>query len=123
NDAGHFTARATLEADFNEDMISGTIDNFMGVGGAKDWSVELMESAIGNTGLIRAATDAAVAEADPGAKTKWTIDGTAATASGAWSGALKDNDDGGVPAIATGTFYTEYGNGGKMVGAFGADKQ
>ena len=35
NDAGHFTADATLEANFNNDTVSGTIDGFMGA----DWSV------------------------------------------------------------------------------------
>ena len=33
NDAGHFTARATLNADFSDDSITGTIDNFMGADG------------------------------------------------------------------------------------------
>jgi|GEM_PF-1426697 len=130
NDAGHFTARAMLEADFNDDTITGTIDNFMGVGGAKDWSVELKKSALFDNGDMvgdpgRVAIDRASppVTADEAQKTVWTIDGTAATPSGAWSGALKDNGDDGVPSIATGTFYSTYGNGGKMVGAFGTDKQ
>ena len=50
NDAGHFTARAMLEANFNTDMIEGTIDMFVGADGeARDWSVDLMESAIDAT--------------------------------------------------------------------------
>jgi len=126
NDAGHFTARATLEADFNDDMIMGTIDNFMGADGqSRNWSVELKESAIGDTGLIRQSDDdnTDLAADDPGAKTAWTIGDTAAAASGAWSGALKDNGDDGVPSVGTGTFYTEFGEDGKMVGAFGVNKQ
>ena len=130
NDAGHFTARATLDADFNDDTITGTIDNFMGVGGAKDWSVELKKSALFDAGAMIGDPDrggilraSPPADEDTAQETVWTIGGTAAAASGEWSGALKDNGADGVPSIATGTFYTEYGNGGKMVGAFGADKQ
>ena len=115
NDAGHFTARAMLEANFTDNMISGTIDMFMGADGmARDWSVELKEAAVGATGVItRAAAD----------DTVWTIGGTAAAASGEWSGSLRDNGTDGVPKVATGTFYTEYGTAGRMVGGFGANKQ
>ena len=122
NDAGHFTARATLEADFDTEMITGTIDNFMGVGGAKNWSVELNKSAIGATGLIRQSDDdnTNLAAGDPGAKTKWTIGDDAAAASGHWKGNFRDLGENRVPVVVTGDFYTEFGNSGKMVGAFGA---
>ena len=51
NDAGHFTAKAMLEADFTDNMISGTIDNFVGADGmSRDWSVELMDTAVSATG-------------------------------------------------------------------------
>ncbi len=126
NDAGHFTARATLEADFGDDMITGTIDQFMGADGmSRNWSVELMESAIGNAGLIRRSDDdnSDLADTDPGAMTKWTIDGTEGDAVGSWTGALKDNGDDGVPKIATGTFDSTHGPGNSMVGAFGVNKQ
>ncbi len=54
NDAGHFTARAMLQADFNADMITGTIDNFMGADGmSRDWSVELKKSGVSPTFAIR----------------------------------------------------------------------
>ncbi len=125
NDAGHFTARATLQADFNDDMITGTIDNFMGADGmSRDWSVELMESAIGDTGLIRRSDDdnSDLAAADPGAMTKWTVDGTAGSASGGWTGSLQVNGDDGVPKVGTGTFHSTHGPGNSMVGAFGATK-
>ena len=118
NDAGHFTARATLNADFSDNSITGTIDNFMGVGGAKNWSVELKEAALSSTGMI---TGTGEGRADNA--TVWTIGGTAAVASGEWSGSLQDNDAAGVPKVGTGTFYTEYGDDGKMVGAFGVNKQ
>ena len=121
NDAGDFTARAMLEADFNTDTITGTIDTFMdGDGESKDWSVELKKSAIAATGGITGtAADAAAGNQE----TVWTIDGTAAAAAGEWSGTLYDNGDDGVPKVATGTFHSEYGNSGRMVGAFGANKQ
>ncbi len=115
NDAGHFTARATLEADFSDNSITGTVDNFMGADGmSRDWSVELKEAAIADTGGITRAADN---------DTAWTIGGTAASASGEWSGSLQDNGDDGVPKVGTGTFYTEYSTGGKMVGAFGVNKE
>ena len=122
NDAGHFTARATLEANFTTNdgtdtttnAITGTIDNFMGADGmSRNWSVKLNGSPIGDTGVIGAASDG----------TEWTIDGTAAADSGQWSGQFYDNGDDGVPEAATGTFYSEYGTAGRMVGAFGANEQ
>jgi hypothetical protein len=110
NDAGHFTARATLEADFSDNSITGTIDRFMGADGeARNWSVELKEAAVAATGGITRTADN---------DTVWTIDGTAAAASGEWSGALKDNGDDGVPKVGTGTFYSGFSTGGKMGGAF-----
>ena len=120
NDAGHFTARATLEADFSDNKITGTIDMFKGADGMdRDWSVELKEADVAATGGI-------TREADN--DTVWTIDGTAAAASGEWMGTLYDTDvtgtdTSGVPKVGTGTFYTEYGSSGKMVGAFGVNKQ
>ena len=121
NDAGHFTARAMLEADFgateSDNMITGTIDKFIGADGeSRDgWSVELKKTEIANNGAIAGLA----AEG-----TVWTIDGTAAAAAGQWSGTLKDTDDtSGVPQVATGTFYSEYGTAGKIVGGFGATTQ
>ena len=121
NDAGHFTARATLEADFVDDMITGTIDNFMGADGmSRNWSVTLNETDIGNTGTIDGLSGSGN---DEQVGTVWTIDGTAGEAVGQWSGTLYDNDEGGVPQVATGTFYSEFGRDGKIVGAFGAKEQ
>ena len=122
NDAGHFTARATLNANFTtntaETAISGMIDMFMGADGmARDWSVKLNGSQISATGAIGNASDST------GVNTVWTIDGTAAAASGNWTGQLYENGDDNVPEVAAGTFYSEYGTAGKMVGAFGANKQ
>ena len=120
NDAGHFTAIATLEADFNDDMIMGTIDRFMGADGeSRDWSVELKKSGVNGTGTI-IGTDGTGTEQ---MMTVWTIGDEAAAAAGGWQGSLQDNGDDGVPKVATGTFYSEYGTAGKMVGAFGANKE
>ena len=119
NDAGHFTARATLEADFNADMVSGTIDNFMGADGeSRDWSVELKKSGVGATGTIIGSDGTG----DP-METVWTIGDAAAKADGQWSGTLYDNGDDGVPKVGTGTFNSTYGQDGRMVGAFGVNKQ
>ena len=121
NDAGHFTAKATLEAEFGDatagNTITGTIDTFMGADGmSRDWSVELNETAVTDAGVITlletTATDAA---------TVWTIGEDAAAGSGEWGGNLREEGDDGVPTVATGTFYTEFGREGKMVGAFGAN--
>ena len=120
NDAGHFTARATLEADFSDNKITGTIDMFKGADGMdRDWSVELKEADVGIVGVIaRPAAD----------DTVWTRNGTPAAASGWWAGTLYDTDvtetdTSGVPKVGTGTFYTMYGSSGKMVGAFGVNRQ
>ena len=119
NDAGHFTARAMLEADFNADMISGTIDNFVGADGmSRNWSVKLNKTDISDIGNIDG-TDPDNAQVG----TVWTIGGTAAAKSGQWSGSLQDNGGDGVPKVGTGTFYSEYSTAGKMVGAFGVNKQ
>ena len=100
-------------------MITGTIDTFMGADGMmRNWSVALKKSGFGTGGVILGSDGTG----DP-MKTVWTIDGTAAAESGQWSGNLREEGDDGVPKAATGTFYTEYGTAGKMVGAFGANKQ
>ena len=128
NDAGHFTARATLEADFTNNTdamaITGMIDEFIGADGmARDWSVKLNGSPITTTGGIGEAGDTTAGNA----MTVWTIGGTASAAAGTWTGALYNNGDDGVPQVATGTFYSTYGHSldtaGKMVGAFGANRQ
>ena len=112
NDSGHFTADAELKANFDTDMISGTINNFMGGDDMpRDWSVALKAGPVDSTGMI-----ASVASG-----TTWTMGGTDAAASGSWSGTLYDNNDGGVPSAGTGTFHSEFGNTGRMVGAFGVN--
>ena len=124
NDAGHFTARAILEANFTTNTaataITGTIDMFIGADGkARDWEVALKGSPIGDTGIIG---NDGTSTTSPGG-TVWTIDATDADASGQWSGSLRNNGDDGVPQVATGTFYSTYGTAGRMVGGFGANEQ
>ena len=93
NDAGHFTARATLEADFGADTITGTIDNFMGADDQpRDWSVALQEAALSDAGVITRAADG-----QNDNDTVWTIGGTAGNASGEWSGNLREEGTDGVP--------------------------
>lgn len=119
NESGSFTATATLKADFDDGTelgeIEGTINDFK-VGADGDdpnWSVKLNESDFTGQGVI------------VGDNTVWTIGSEAAEARGEWSGQLRndtEDGDGDVPELVTGTFYSEYGTAGKMVGAFGAEQ-
>ena len=118
NEAGHFTARAVLEAKFGagtNDTITGTIDAFKVGDDGEDrtWVVHLHEGGIAASGGITRARSN---------DTTWEMakDDENASASGDWSGQLREQGDDGVPGAATGVFYSEYGNTGKMVGAFGA---
>ena len=122
NDAGHFTAKARLDADFEDDMIEGTLYEFKGADGqTRDWSVELMKQGFSNTGVILGDDGTGTVGTDE-KMTKWTIGETAADAAGRWSGDFRDEGTDGVPEVVTGTFYSEYSAAGKMVGAFGANK-
>ena len=119
NDAGHFTADATLEADFGNATAGGTvtgmIDNFTGADGmARNWSVELPAEPITSGGSF--------SDGDTD-MTKWTIDGTTAAAAGDWTGFFYDAGTDGVPKVAFGTFDSAFGQDGKMVGAFGVNPE
>ena len=128
NESGHFVATATLEADFDgggsgeSGDISGTIDDFKvgDDGAARDWSVALEESEFTPTAGV-----ATAGASDDG--TVWTMgsgdDAAAADASGSWQVNIRNNTnggDGGIPEVATGVFFSEFGTEGKMVGSFGA---
>ena len=130
NESGHFTATATLNAKFgtvNNDgttrahNVTGTIDGFKvgDDGAARDWSVSLGRDAAASNLL---ATGQVVRDRGVD-QTQWTIGGRAAEKSGEWAAQMYEQGDDGVPTIATGTFYTEYENTGKMVGGFGVNKQ
>jgi len=144
HEAGHFTARVTLNAKFDDNTISGTVNGFEGDADGMDaWSVALGTSRIGDwdedgVGGVDDRTTAdngfiAGKYANPGSttadplddldsKTTWTIGSTAADAGGGWQGQLW-NLENGVPTVATGTFTAEYGSDATMAGAFGADQE
>ena len=145
-DAGHFTADATLNAKFSGTGagISGTINNFMANDKAVSWSVALNNRTlagdtvgaapannIGSDGAITSAPDYATAtpNVDDSKTTVWSIDGNAAPASGTWSGQMYDEaqgtatDGSDVPTTVIGTFQSEFGSIGSMVGGFGATKE
>ena len=131
---GHFTADAELTAKFgdhspsNNGGVEGTIDDFRLNDGSEDpgWSVKLNKPASnaetwsGNGGIV-------------GGTTVWSINSNAAPAEsiakGTWSGTMyderpgdaPDGDGSNIPTVVTGTFYSEFGSEGRMVGAFGAN--
>ena len=110
-DSGSFTATATLTANFDTEMIGGTINNFSGPTSGSPWSIELEKVDLGG-GTITGGT------------TVWTIDGIKGDSGGKWEGVLYENDSSdGVPSRGTGTFYSEYSNYGRIIGAFGVNKQ
>ena len=151
HEAGHFTARVTLNAKFGatgaRDTISGMVDEFKGdAEGMEGWSVSLGESLIGNgrvmgtnfsretgadAGKIVGYQDDGIARSETGTEklsskstTTWSLsddDANPATG-GEWQGQLWALENG-VPTVATGTFRAEYGSDATMVGAFGADKE
>ena len=125
---GHFTANAMLMAKLGtmaDAGVTGTIDNFRLNDGSEDpgWSVALMNGGLGDAGTINAPNTGEDA-------TVWSINDNKAPASGTWSGRMYDEaasgpaDDGSnIPTTVTGTFYSEFSTIGRMVGAFGANKQ
>ncbi len=139
---GHFTADAEFQAKFSGSSgvgISGTIDNFRLNDGTEDpgWSVSLGLRGFGTDGAIGAAVDiptTTVNESAAGAGTVWTIGGNSAARSGIWGGTMYEEtpgdpsatgpgDGSNIPDTVTGTFYSEFSTIGRMVGAFGAEKQ
>jgi len=104
--------------------VTGTIDNFRLNDGSEDpgWSVALARGGLGSDGAISAPAS------DP---TVWSMNGNKAPASGTWSGTMydempgnaPDGDGSNIPTTVTGTFYSEFSTIGRMVGAFGADKE
>ena len=117
-EGGHFTATATLDADFSNNMISGEITGFMTDTGAKDWEVSLSKDAVSATGAVADSTTEEEANS-----TSWSIGSAPAAASEGWSAQLyangKDDD---VPQTGTGEFRATYGEVGHMFGAFGVSR-
>ena len=146
HEAGHFTAKVTLNAKFGatasaRDTISGTVDEFKGdAEGMEGWSVSLGESLIGehfetsgitsgsNNGEIPGFTGGSTVDGTTTPSTQsevtWSLsdDDASPATGGEWKGQLWALENG-VPTVATGTFRAEYGSDATMVGAFGADKE
>ena len=132
---GHFTADAMLEAKFSGDDagVTGTIDNFRLNDGTDDpvWSVELGLAALGEGGTFASRmNDDQTTDVNEATMPVWSINGNKAAAAGTWGGTMYDEavdgdaDDGNtIPTTAIGTFYSEFSTIGRMVGAFGVDKQ
>ncbi len=139
DNAGHFTADATLTAVFALDAVgggvSGTLDNFMANDEAMPWSVTLLRrgwdtttNGLANVGI----NDPATEEIDEAAtSTVWSIDDNASAPSGSWMAQMYDEapgtvaeagDGSDVPTSATGVFQSHFGGVGTMVGAFGVTR-
>ena len=117
---GHWTADATLTADFGADnaagMISGMVDGFMAGGQTMDWSV-----ALGETPLMPEGTFDSAGDPDTmGDDVVWTIGGVAGAEAASWEGGLRAEGDNNVPTVATGSFSATHGTVAHMMGAFGA---
>ncbi len=121
--SGWFEADASLDVDFSANTVTGTVNGFRtGVldsstaDTARAWSVELLKKPF--------VADGGFDQPIAGGGTKWTMDGTAANASGSWEGSFYESGDvtDGLPDVAVGTFYTEYHNLGRLVGGFGVNK-
>ena len=120
---GHWTADATLTADWGAEtaagMISGMINNFMAGDTSMDWSVALGETSLTDTGTWD--SDGNSGSETAGDDMVWTVGGVDGAESGAWSGALYAEGDDNVPTAATGMFSGTHGTVGHIIGAFGAD--
>ena len=94
------------------------MDGFVANGEAVPWSVALDAAAISADGTIAASGRDA-------AGTVWSIDEEAGAAAGSptWSGRFHDVDADKVPRVATGSFAASYGDIGRMIGAYGTDRQ
>ena len=134
--SGAFTAQAELTAKFGDASDPGTIrgmlSGFMAGSESKDWTVALRGFGTEAEAPIAASSfgtvDAPVEDGSDTARTVWTIDGTAGSAAGSWSGdfyyeSAEQQAAANTPPVAAGTFTAVYGNVGRMVGAFGAEKK
>ena len=123
---GSFTASATLQADFETDMVSGKITGFSN---DPSWSLALKQGEITDTGTVgNAETDQ---QENPIGVT-WTIDGVPDD-SGSWEAKFYNNleTDGGTityqPHGIAGTFEATYDPSGvgaraAVIGGFGAHR-
>ncbi len=114
---GHFTAKAALSANFDTDMMNGSVSAFrIGDDGADpDWTVTLSQTAIDTS-------DGSVART--GTTTQWAVGSSKADRAGGWQAQLSTtgasrNDD--LPTGVSGAFDAQFGEQGRMLGAFGAN--
>ncbi len=121
---GHFTAEASLTADFGDaagiGTVSGSISDFyVGDDGTHmDWTVTLGSAALNDGGAV-ARVGAGV---DP--NVTWAVGSVKANAAGSWEAQLSNsgarrNDD--LPTGIAGAFNTTFNEQGRMIGAFGAN--
>lgn len=136
NHGGHFTADATITADFDADaddditdgndrdgvLVSGMIDNFMIGGESRDWTVTLTSDADAAADGVQTADNAALVSPT----TSWDLGG-GVTGTGAWSLAYHRlaadaTTPPSHPDAVTGEFDAAIAGGeiGQIVGAFGA---
>jgi hypothetical protein len=139
-EGGHFTAMATITADFDADndadvagndrngiKLSGMIDNFMTGDVSRDWTVKLMADGDTTADAMGAQpVDDLAADLDAASLTaEWSMGDSAATTMGTWDptfyheGTAPTDDM--APDAVTGTFEAG-GNIGRLRGAFGANK-
>ncbi|MCY3793668.1 MAG: hypothetical protein OXG51_04760, partial [Gammaproteobacteria bacterium] len=117
---GHFTAKAELTANFDTNMMNGSISGFRigddGMG--PNWAVTLSPAAIVEAGSVARLA----ADADP--NVTWAVGSSEADAAGGWEAQLSNsgssrNDN--LPTGVAGAFNAEFGGQGRMLGAFGAN--
>ena len=99
--------------------INGTIDSFKGEDGNSlvGWKVDLKKNS----------TDIPADGEITGGSADWSINGKTPSPGCAecnWEGKFYESDtsDNNTPRVVTGSFYTEFGKDGKMVGSFGTNK-
>ena len=104
---GEFNATARFTANFDTEMLSGTVSGFDVNPG---WSLTLKATAM-TGGTATGAPDSV----------SWTIDGKTEDG-GMWEGIFQSEDtyDGQIPDGVTGVFNAEYNDVGRLRGAYGA---
>ena len=114
--AGSFTASANLTANFGAADAEGTLSGRVtGFSNDEDWSLTLRSQAIDGGGFGRAS------DAVTNPTVSWTI-GTHTEDGGAWDAQFFSDVDGSTafPEGVAGTFSAQFGEVGRLVGAFGA---
>ncbi len=124
---GHWTAKATLNADFETDANSGTIegkiDGFtLANGESTNWVVTL------NNSTLEASGTGITTASETNALTTWEIDDVPSNLRGRWYGTFSGETFEGQPGAVSGRFTAQFDTrataddtpSGRMTGAFGA---